>query len=71
MKGVTAIDSTGLRSLERLLRSARRPGLCLFFPTSISSRAKRWKIRPAGKIGSENICPQIDAALMRAAELAE
>lgn len=43
MKGVTAIDSTACEVLNAFLRSARRPGLCLFFPTSMSSRAKRWK----------------------------
>lgn len=72
MKGVTAIDSTGLRSLERLFAQCTEAGIVLIL--SHLNKQPRKTLEKSGlleKIGSENICPQIDAALMRAAELAE
>ncbi len=72
MKGVTAIDSTGLQSLERLFAQCAEAGIVLIL--SHLNEQPRKTLEKSGlleKIGSENICPQIDAALMRAAELAE
>ena len=72
MKGVTAIDSTGLRNLERLFAQCTEAGIVLIL--SHLNEQPRKMLEKSGlleKIGSKNICPQIDAALLRAAELAE
>ena len=72
MKGVTAIDSTGLRNLERLFAQCTEAGIVLIL--SHLNEQPRKTLEKSGlleKIGSKNICPQIDAALLRAAELAE
>lgn len=72
MKGVTAIDSTGLRNLERIYAQCSDAGITLIL--SHLNEQPRKTLEKAGllnRIGEKNICPEINAALFRAAELAE
>ena len=72
MKGVTAIDSTGLRNLERIYAQCSDAGITLIL--SHLNEQPRKTLEKAGllsRIGEKNICPEINAALSRAAELAE
>lgn len=72
MKGVTAIDSTGLRNLERIYAQCSEAGITLIL--SHLNEQPRKTLEKAGilsRIGEKNICPEINAALSRAAELAE
>ena len=72
MKGVTAIDSTGLRNLERIYAQCSDAGITLIL--SHLNEQPRKTLEKAGllsRIGEKNICPEINAALSRATELAE
>ena len=72
MKGVTAIDSTGLRNLERIYTQCSDAGITLIL--SHLNEQPRKTLEKAGllsRIGEKNLCPEINAALSRAAELAE
>ncbi|MGN0799094.1 MAG: SulP family inorganic anion transporter [Christensenellales bacterium] len=72
MKGVTAIDSTGLRNLERIYAQCSDAGITLIL--SHLNEQPRKTLEKAGllnRIGEKNLCPEINAALSRAAELAE
>ena len=72
MKGVTAIDSTGLKNLERTYAQCSEAGITLIL--SHLNEQPRKTLEKAGllsRIGEKNICPEINAALSRAAELAE
>ncbi|MDD5918668.1 MAG: sulfate permease [bacterium] len=72
MKGVTAIDSTGLRNLERIYAQCSEAGITLIL--SHLNEQPRKTLEKAGllsRIGEKNICPEINAALSRATELAE
>ena len=72
MKGVTAIDSTGLRNLERIYAHCSDAGITLIL--SHLNEQPRKTLEKAGllnRIGEKNLCPEINAALSRAAELAK
>lgn len=72
MKGVTAIDSTGLRNLERIYAQCSDAGITLIL--SHLNEQPRKTLEKAGllnRIGEKNLCPEINAALSRAAELAK
>ena len=72
MKGVTAIDSTGLRNLERIYAQCSDAGITLILShLNEQPRKTLEKACLLNRIGEKNICPEINAALSRAAELAE
>ena len=72
MKGVTAIDSTGLRNLERIYAQCSDAGITLILShLNEQPRKTLEKACLLSRIGEKNICPEINAALSRAAELAE
>jgi SulP family sulfate permease len=67
---MTAIDATGLLSLEEFAEKIRAAGRTLIICGARPQPAKL--IRKADfehRIGRENICPNIKAALERAAQL--
>jgi SulP family sulfate permease len=67
---MTAIDGTGLRAIEDLADRLRASGRTLLLcgareqPAAVMRQAQFHKL-----VGDRNICPNIDAALARAAEL--
>jgi SulP family sulfate permease len=66
---MTAIDATGLRVLEELATKLLASGRALLFCGALSQPRKL--MEQAGfdeHVGAENICPNIEAALQRAAE---
>ncbi|MBQ7114451.1 MAG: sulfate permease [Clostridia bacterium] len=70
MKGVSAIDSTGLKNLERIFAECKEKGITLILSHLNEQPMK--SLEKAGllkELGEENICPNIDAALARAAAL--
>jgi SulP family sulfate permease len=69
LRNMTAIDATGLKVLEDLAEKLHRSGRELLFCGALSQPRKL--MTQAGfdeHVGAENICPNIEAALQRAAE---
>ena len=72
MKGVNAIDCSGLNALKTLLTRCEKQNITLIL--SHLNEQPRKVLQKAGFldiIGEVNICPNIDAALSRAAELSD
>jgi len=69
LRNMTAIDATGLKVLEDLASKLHHSGRALLFCGALSQPRKLMK--QAGfdeHVGADNICPNIEAALRRAAE---
>jgi SulP family sulfate permease len=69
LRNMTAIDATGLKVLEDLASKLHDSGRALLFCGALSQPRKL--MEQAGfdeHVGAENICPNIEAALQRAAE---
>jgi len=70
MKGVTSVDTSGLRGLEALYAACQKANVTLILshlnqqPNEILSHAGFLE-----KVGADNVCPNIDAALARAEAL--
>jgi SulP family sulfate permease len=72
LRNMTAIDATGLRALEDLadrLRAAGRQLILCGAPKQPAALMRRSEFHE--RVGAENICPNITAALDRAASLHE
>ena len=68
LRNMTAIDATGLRALEDLadeLHRTRRTLILCGAPTQPARLMRQAEFHD--HVGAENICPNIDAALQRAA----
>jgi len=70
MRKVVAMDASGLNALENLYDKLRRKGghLILSGPRTQQYFAME-KAGFIGKLGTENVCPHIDASLVRAREI--
>ena len=70
MRGVPAMDVTALKGLRRLLEECRAAEITLLLshvrtqPLSVMKKSGFFE-----EVGAENFCPNIDAALERAASL--
>jgi SulP family sulfate permease len=70
LRNMTAIDATGLRALDDLAGELHRAGRTLILcgareqPAALMHRAEFHD-----RVGAENLCPNIDAALRRAREI--
>ena len=70
MRSVNAIDATAMRNFEKLLETCKKKNVTLIFshvaeqPMSIMRKAGFDK-----RVGSENFCAHIDAAMQRARDL--
>lgn len=70
MRSVNAIDATAMRNFEKLLETCKKKNVTLIFshvaeqPMSIMRKAGFDK-----RVGSENFCAHIDAAIQRARDL--
>jgi SulP family sulfate permease len=70
LRNMTAIDATGLKALEEAAARLRASGRATIFcgapaqPAQVMARSRFFE-----HVGPENICPSVDAALARAAEL--
>ena len=70
LRNMTAIDATGLRALEDLadeLHRTRRTLILCGAPTQPARLMRQAEFHD--HVGAENICPNIDAALQRAASV--
>ena len=70
MRSVNAIDATAMRNLEIILERCKKEGLTLILSHVNEQPMKA--IKKSGfydLVGEENICPHIDDALHRAAQL--
>lgn len=68
MRGVTAMDITAMQQMEKLLNACREQNVELILSHVLPQPME--VLRRAGfdkALGSDNLCPNIDAALMRAA----
>jgi SulP family sulfate permease len=69
LRNMTAIDATGLRVLEELATKLHASGRALLFCGALSQPRKLMEQASFDEhVGAENICPNIEAALQRAAE---
>ena len=70
MRGVPVVDATALRSMNQVLEHCKRNGVTLVLshlqpqPASVLEKSGFLE-----KVGADNICVNIDAALERAAQL--
>ena len=70
MRSVTALDATAVQTLEELVTKCNKKGVAVILshvnkqPMSVLKKSGLVKV-----IGEENMCPNIDAALVRAAEI--
>ncbi|MGN0969005.1 MAG: SulP family inorganic anion transporter [Oscillospiraceae bacterium] len=72
MRSVPAVDATGLHAFETILKTCRKKGITLVM-SHVNAQPMK-VLRKAGmveKIGKENFCPNIDAALERAKAITE
>ena len=70
LRNMTAIDGTGLETFEDLAEQLKRTGRTMIVCGAREQPAAQiLRVDFAGKIGAENICPTVDDALARAAEL--
>lgn len=69
LRNMTAIDATGLRVLEELATKLRNSGRALLFCGALPQPRKLMEQAEFDRhVGAENICPNIETALQRAAE---
>jgi SulP family sulfate permease len=69
LRNMTAIDATGLKVLEDLASKLHDSGRALLFCGALSQPRKLMEQASFDEhVGAENICPNIEAALQRAAE---
>jgi SulP family sulfate permease len=67
MRSVPAIDATGIHAFETILKTCQKKGITLVM-SHVNEQPMK-VLQKAGmveKIGAENFCPNIDAALERA-----
>jgi sulfate permease, SulP family len=70
LRNMTALDATGLQALEELADAVHATGRGLVFCGAPSQPAKLMKRAEFGEhVGAANICPNVQAALARAAQL--
>ncbi len=70
MRGVPAIDATAMQSLESLVEKCQKQGVTVVFShVNDQPRNVMEKDGLVSKVGKENFCPHIDAALARAQEI--
>jgi sulfate permease, SulP family len=70
LRNMTALDATGLQALEELADAVHATGRGLVFCGAPSQPAKLMKRAEFGEhVGAANICPNVQAALVRAAQL--
>lgn len=70
LRNMTALDATGLKALEDATDLLRKSGRHALFCGARKQPAQLLdKSRFAEHVGADNLCPSIDAALARAAEL--
>ena len=70
MRGVPAIDATAMQSLESLVDRCQKQGVTVVFShVNDQPRSVMDKDGLVSKVGAENFCPHIDAALARAQEI--
>ncbi|MCR5683986.1 MAG: STAS domain-containing protein [Lachnospiraceae bacterium] len=70
MRGVPAIDATAMQSLESLVDKCREQNVSVVFShVNDQPRHVMEKDGLISKVGAENFCPHIDAALARAEEI--
>jgi len=70
MRSVSALDATALQTLEELVENCKKKGIVVVL--SHVNKQPMSVIKKAGLdelIGNDNICPNIDAALVRAGEI--
>ena len=67
MRGVPAIDATAMQSLDTLVDDCEKKGISVIFShVNNQPRQVMEKDGLAARVGKENFCPHIDAALERA-----
>ncbi len=70
MRGVNAIDATAMNTLEQLLDKCHKKGITLILShVNVQPRKLMDNVGFIRKIGKENLCDNIDKALMRAKEI--
>jgi SulP family sulfate permease len=70
MRNVPIIDSTGIKNLEEFIEYSKIQNISLIISgADYKLRAKFEKYGLTDKIGNENICENIDLALVRAKEI--
>ena len=70
LRNMTALDATGLQALEEFADAVHATGRALVFCGAPSQPAKLMKRAEFGEhVGAANICPNVQAALARAAQL--
>lgn len=70
LRNMTAIDATGLQALEEIAERVRRSGRTPIFCGARSQpRAVMEHAGFPNRVGRENVCPHVDAALARAHQL--
>jgi sulfate permease, SulP family len=69
LRNMTAIDATGLRVLEELATKLQDSGRSLLFCGALPQPRKLMQQAEFDRhVGMENICPNIETALQRAAQ---
>ena len=72
MRGVPAIDATAMQSLESLVDKCKEQNVSVVFShVNDQPRQVMEKDGLVAKVGTENFCPHIDAALARASKILE
>ncbi len=72
MRGVPAIDATAMQSLESLVDKCKEQNVSVVFShVNDQPRQVMEKDGLVAKVGAENFCPHIDAALARASKILE
>jgi SulP family sulfate permease len=67
---MTALDATGLKAIEDVASRVRASGrTAVFCGAREQPRAVMQQAQFVEHVGPENLCPHVDAALARAAEL--
>ncbi|MBA2862859.1 SulP family inorganic anion transporter [Methanococcus maripaludis] len=70
MRNVPLIDATGIKHLEEFIESSEKQNICLIISgADYKLKTKFEKYALTEKIGKENICENIDSALVRAREI--
>lgn len=70
LRNMTALDATGLKALEDVAARVRASGrTAVFCGAREQPRAVMQQAQFVEHVGAENLCPHVDAALARAAEL--
>lgn len=72
LRNMTALDATGVHALERLSNRLRMAGKTMLLCGAMAQPAKLLsRSQFAARLGPENICPNIEAALERARQLVD